>query len=145
MVPFKKDVTGGWRREYLNLVIKSGNGGVGCLRKVMSPHEKKQKTNRKFLNYSNRLHAKKRPCSANLWGKFLSEIFTSYRKGGLVKKWWFLGLVKKWWFWAYVLFESWPDKILQFRLWSTWDDLAYCRQNWPKQTSRFKRAASPTQ
>ena len=107
--------------------------------------KKKKKKNRKFLNYSNRLHAKKRPCSANLWGKFLSEIFTSYRKGGLVKKWWFLGLVKKWWFWAYVLFESWPDKILQFRLWSTWDDLAYCRQNWPKQTSRFKRAASPTQ
>ena len=144
MVPFKKDVTGGWRREYLNLVIKGGNGGVGGQRKGMSPKKKKKK-NRKFLNYSNRLHAKKRPCSANLWGKFLSEIFTSYRKGGLVKKWWFLGLVKKWWFWAYVLFESWPDKILQFRLWSTWDDLAYCRQNWPKQTSRFKRAASPTQ
>ena len=87
MVPFKNDVTGGWRREYLNFVIKGGNGGVGCPRKVMSPHEKKKKKkNRKFLNYSNRLHAKKRPCSANLWGKLFSEIFTSYRKGGLVKK-----------------------------------------------------------
>ena len=47
MVSFKNDVTSGWRREYFNLVIKGDNGRVGCLRKVMSPHEKKKKKKKK--------------------------------------------------------------------------------------------------
>ena len=90
----------------------------------------------KFLNYSNRHSAKKRPCSANLWWR---GFFQRYLRATGGVGWSRNGDFERTYFLNHPLIKCYNSDYGPHN----WDGLTYCRQNRPKQTSQCKRQSFP--